>query len=267
MLFESEASNENCAPPGASKRFDGYAKIQHLFRLVRKFHHPIVVFVGGSSSWPDMRRTQLEETVRLASHILSQWCLDVPIILVVLSRNVSVNVLGVWLADKVLAFEDACFSMAMVDSVETHLVSIGARSLRDHGVIDGTIDTFNGRGHDSPAGMPMLGQMSVLLNRTLKELASLSSTELLRKRREKVELIARLASNNTQAISSSHDVMAGPSLRVAGAEVSVPSMNRRTSECFINDAESLRIDVSTPLGHRELGVGAVVASRVKGATR
>ena len=223
MLFEKEAADENCSQPGAPKRLDGYSKIQHLFRLVQKFQHPIVVLVGGPLSWPDMRRrTQLDETVGLASHIVSQWYLKVPIVLIVLSRNVSGNVFGAWLADKVFAFEDACFLMAMVDSVETHLVSISARSLRDHGVIDGTMDSLNGSGHDLPAGMPELSQMRVLLNATLKELVSLSSAELFRKRMEKVELIARLASNKTQAISSDNGATAGLNPRMTGAEVSVP---------------------------------------------
>jgi acetyl-CoA carboxylase alpha subunit len=228
MLFEGEAPTEEGAPRRESLRLDGYAKIQHLFRLARKFQHPIVVFVGGPSSLPDItrRKTQPEEAFRFASHVHSQWSLDVPIILVVLSRKISGNIFGAWLADRVLAFEDTSFSLAMVDHRETHLVQMDARALRGRGIIDGTLVASDCDGHGSPVAIPKPRQLRAALSALLEGLACLSSRELLFRRREKVEQVATFTSHHTEAISRERVVMPRPTFHPMGPEVSASPHHR-----------------------------------------
>jgi acetyl-CoA carboxylase carboxyl transferase subunit alpha len=192
MLYEDEGRSESCSPPPGLTRLNGYQKTQHLFRLAQKFRHPIVVFAGSPSSLPDVKMTKPDEALRFANHIHSQWHLEVPIILVVLSRKVSGNIFGAWLADKVLAFEETCFSMAMLDQGENHLVRLGARHLLHQGIIDGTISESVCNGHGSPVVMPKPRQLRIALDAILEELSCVSPGQLLLRRKEKIERVSAL---------------------------------------------------------------------------
>ncbi len=194
ILYEDDQGRHNCAPIPTLKRFNGYQKTQHLFRLARKFNRPIIIFTSSSGSLPGQDMTEPNEMTGFAKHVLSQLNLEVPLIVVVLSRKMSGNIFGAWLADKVLAFENARFSMALVGQWENRLIQVGAQSLLHQGIIDKMISVPVRGGPASRGRMPTPKQLRIALCTILDELFLISPEELIFRRGEKIEKVAAMMS-------------------------------------------------------------------------
>ena len=194
ILYEDDQGRHNCAPIRTLKRFNGYQKTQHLFRLARKFNRPIIIFTSSSGSLPGQDMTEPNEMTGFAKHVLSQLNLEVPLIVVVLSRKMSGNIFGAWLADKVLAFENARFSMALVGQWENRLIQVGAQSLLHQGIIDKMISVPVRGGPASRGRMPTPKQLRIALCTILDELFLISPEELIFRRGEKIEKVAAMMS-------------------------------------------------------------------------
>ena len=194
ILYENDQGGNNCGPTPTRNRLNGYQKTQHLFRLARKFNRPIIMFTSSSASLPGQEMTETDEAVGFAKHVLSQSHLKVPIIVVALSRRMSGDIFGAWLADRVLAFENARFSMAIVDQWENRFIQVGARYLLHQGIIDKMI-SLPARGRPaSRMRRPMPRQLRIVLGVLLDEVFLISPEELIFRRREKIEKIAAMMS-------------------------------------------------------------------------
>jgi acyl-CoA carboxylase subunit beta len=189
--YENGQGRKNCAPIPTLKRFNGYQKTQHLFRLARKFNRPIIIFTSSSASLPG-HMTEPTEITGFAKHMLSQSNLEVPLIVVALSRKMSGNIFGAWLGDKVLAFENARFSMAIVGQWENRLIQVKARSLFYQGIIDRMIFVPVRSGPASRGRMPTPKQLRITLCTILDELFLISPKELIFRRGERIEKIAAM---------------------------------------------------------------------------
>ena len=194
ILYENDQGRNNCGPTPMPTRLNGYQKTQHLFRLARKFNRPIIMFTSSSVSLPGNDITELDEAVGFAKHVISQSHLEVPIIVVALSRRVSGDIFASWLADKILAFENARFSMAIADKWENRLIQVGARSLLHQGIIDKMISVSARGGAVSRVRMPTPRQLKIVLGTILDEVCRVSPEELIVRRRGKIEKIMAMMS-------------------------------------------------------------------------
>ena len=194
ILYENNQGGNNCSPIPTHKRLNGYQKAQHLFRLARKFNRPIIMFASSPASVPGKEMTEPEEAVGFAKHVFSQSHLEVPIIVVALSRRVSGDIFGSWLADKVLAFENARFSMAIVDQWENRFIQVGARYLLHQGIIDEMISMPARGGPALRVRMPTPKQLRIVLGTILDEVFLVSPEELIFRRGKKIEKIVAMMS-------------------------------------------------------------------------
>ena len=194
ILYENDQRRNNSTPIPALKRLNGYQKTQHLFRLARKFNRPVIVFTSSSASLPGQEITEPDDMRGFAKHVLSQSNLEVPLIVVALSRKISGDIFGAWLADKVLAFENARFSMALVGQWENRLIQVGARSLLYQGIIDKMISVPARNGPASRGRMPTPKQLRIALGTILDEVFLISPEELIFRRGEKIEKVAAMVS-------------------------------------------------------------------------
>lgn len=194
LLYENDQGGNNCSPIPTHKRLNGYQKVQHLFRLAGKFNRPIIMFASSPASVPGKEMTEPDEALGFAKHVFSQSHLEVPIIVVALSRRVSGDIFGSWLADKVLAFENARFSMAIVDQWENRFIQVGARYLLHQGIIDEMISMPARGGPASRVRMPTPKQLRIVLGTILEEVLLFSPEELIFRRREKIEKIVAMMS-------------------------------------------------------------------------
>ncbi len=194
ILYENDQGHNNCASTRTLKRFNGYQKTQHLFRLARKFNRPIIMFTSSSASLPGQDMTEPNEMTGFAKHVLSQSNLEVPLIVVALSRKMSGDIFGAWLADKVLAFENARFSMALVGQWENRIIQVGARSLLYQGIIDKMISVPVRSGPTLRGRMPTPKQLRIALGIILDEVFLISPEELIFRRGERIEKVAAMMS-------------------------------------------------------------------------
>jgi acetyl-CoA carboxylase alpha subunit len=194
ILYENDQGRKNCAPIPTLKRLNGYQKTQQLFRLARKFNRPIIIFTSSSASLPGQEMIEPIEMIGFAKHMLSQSNLEVPLIVVALNRKMSGDIFGAWLADKVLAFEDARFSMALVGQWENRLIQVEARSLLYQGIIDKMISVPARGGPASRGRMPTPKQLRIALGTILEEVFLVSPEELRYRRGEKIDKVAAMMS-------------------------------------------------------------------------
>ena len=193
ILCKNDHGSNNGVSIPNHKRLNGYQKTQHLFRLAKKFNRPIVMFTNSPASLPGTEMSEPDEALGFAKHVLSQSYLEVPIILVLLSRIISCHIFGAWLADKIIALEDAHFLMTIFDQGKVQLIQVEARHLLRQGIIDKTISESVCGGPASQVMMPTPRQLRIILGEILDEVSRVTPEELMLRRREKIEkAVARI---------------------------------------------------------------------------
>ncbi len=194
LYCKNEHSGNSHSSAPASARLSGYRAAQHLMGLACKFNRPVVVFTTSQTSLQGVCIAEPHEAQGFSNHILSQCRLEVPIILAVLSRWSSGDILGAWLADKILALEQTRFSMTVFDQEKNIPVQVGATYLLHHGVIDQTVPVPSGGMYDSQVTMPKPKRLRDALSMLLEEVSHVSPKELMIRRKEKIERISEIAS-------------------------------------------------------------------------
>src|SRR5690242_7526048 len=102
---------KKCTIEAARRRSMEFRKSQHLIRLAQRFKQPIVVCVVDPPVSSKAATARWYEPFEVSKHLLSQWTLDVPVVLLVLASKVSCGIFGVWLPDKSVALAHTKFLM------------------------------------------------------------------------------------------------------------------------------------------------------------
>jgi acetyl-CoA carboxylase alpha subunit len=84
-------------------------KSQHVLRLAQRFGRPIVVCVADPPGSEKAGAAIQRRAAASALHVMSQWKLDVPVILVISAAKVPLGIFGVWLADRCLSLAHSKF--------------------------------------------------------------------------------------------------------------------------------------------------------------
>ena len=172
-------------------RADGVRKFQHLMQLAHKFSRPVVVYFDDPTSSSGTAITELHEALGLPKHLLSQWYLEVPIILVVLTNKSAYDIFGIWLADKAIALEQARFMMTIPDRRKNHRIIVSTEELVRGGVIDKAIPAPSNLARHSQSAMSY--RLRGALTRMLDEVSHVSPRELKVRRLAKVARVEAIA--------------------------------------------------------------------------
>ena len=175
----------------ARSRASGYRKADHLMQLSHKFRKPIVVCFVAPPPSSGTIAAESREDLCLPKHILSQWNLDVPIILVALTTKSSYDIFGVWLADKTIALEQAQFVTTIAGQEKQRRINVRAEELLRGGVIDKTIPASSKSTRHSEAVMPY--RLRAVLSQMLDEVSYVSPKELMVHRRAKLARVEAMA--------------------------------------------------------------------------
>ena len=108
-------------------------------QLAHKFKKPIVVCFVAPASSSGLILAERNEALGLPKHIFSQWCLDVPIVIVILTSKSTYDFFGLWLAEKSLALDQTRFVLALQCQGRNRRFSVDAMKLVHSGIIDKTI--------------------------------------------------------------------------------------------------------------------------------
>ncbi|WP_248958973.1 acetyl-CoA carboxylase, carboxyltransferase subunit beta [Sphaerisporangium perillae] len=181
----------------------GYRKSARLMRLAAKLGLPVVTLVDTPGADPGVKAEQGGQAVAIGENLRLMAGLPVPIVAVVTGEGGSGGALALTVADEVLAFSGAVYSVISPEGCAAILwrdaaaapraaeaLRIGARHLLELGVADGVIPEPPG-GAQSDAAAAAAALRAALVAR-LEELMSHDIAGLLSRRRARIRAFGRV---------------------------------------------------------------------------
>lgn len=95
---------------------EGYRKALRLMKMAEKFNLPIISFVDTPGAFPGIGSEERHVAEAIAVNLLEMSRLRVPILTVVIGEGGSGGALGIAVADRVLIFENAYYSVISPES-------------------------------------------------------------------------------------------------------------------------------------------------------
>ena len=175
---------------------EGYRKALRLMRMADKFGLPIITLIDTAGAYPGIGAEERHIAEAIAVNLREMMLLEVPTIAVVIGEGGSGGALGVGVADRVLIFENAYYSVISPEGCAAILwkdraaapkaaeaLKITARHLLELKLVDGVLPEPLGGAHNDPAT-----SAATLKEHLLAELAALEkipTAERLKQRYEK----------------------------------------------------------------------------------
>ena len=172
---------------------EGYRKALRLMRMAEKFGRPVVTFIDTPGAYPGIGAEERGQAEAIARNLYVMSRLAVPIISIVIGEGGSGGALALGVSDRVLMLEHAVYSVISPegcasirwksaeragDAAET--MGITAPRLKSLGLIDRIINEPVGGAHRDHRAMAQ--SVKKALQEALKQLAGLSSGELIERR-------------------------------------------------------------------------------------
>ncbi len=187
---------ENLLRNFGSPHPEGYRKALRLMKLGERFGLPVVCLIDTPGAYPGVGAEERHIGEAIAVNLREMMVLETPIISVVIGEGGSGGALGIGVADRVLIFENAYYSVISPEGCAAILwkhrkhapeaaeaLKLNARELLALGVVDGVIDEpLGGAHHDHAATAALLKDVVV---RELTELKRVKPADLLEARYQK----------------------------------------------------------------------------------
>lgn len=168
---------------------EGYRKAMRLMEMAQRFQLPIVTFIDTPGAYPGVGAEERHVAEAIAVNIRDMSQLEVPVIAVVIGEGGSGGALGIGVADRVLIFENAYYSVISPEGCAAILwkdrsaapkaaeaLKLGARDLLKLKIVDDVVDEPFGGAHNDPAAAAE--SLREALEKHLDPLLKLSKTEL-----------------------------------------------------------------------------------------
>lgn len=175
---------------------EGYRKALRVMHLAAKFGRPVFTFIDTPGAYPGIDAEERGQAEAIARNLREMARLPVPIVVTITGEGGSGGALAIAVGDRVNMLENSvysvispegCASILWRDSTKAEAAAealkITARDLNELGIIDEIIPEPEGGAHlDHEASAVSVGRA---LDRSLRELLSLTPRELLQQRYEK----------------------------------------------------------------------------------
>jgi acetyl-CoA carboxylase carboxyl transferase subunit alpha len=175
---------------------EGYRKALRVMHLAAKFGRPVFTFIDTPGAYPGIDAEERGQAEAIARNLREMARLPVPIVVTVTGEGGSGGALAIAVGDRVNMLENSvysvispegCASILWRDSTKAEVAAealkITARDLNELGIIDEIIPEPEGGAHlDHEASAAAVGRA---LDRSLRELLSLTPRDLLQQRYEK----------------------------------------------------------------------------------
>jgi acetyl-CoA carboxylase carboxyl transferase subunit alpha len=182
---------------------EGYRKALRLMRMAEKFGLPVLTFVDTPGAFPGIGAEERHVAEAIAVNLREMAVLRVPIVTTILGEGGSGGALGIAVADRVLIFENAYYSVISPEGCAAILwkdrasapraadaLRLDPTSLKRFGVVDEIIEEpFGGNHHDHDGAAAAL---KTVLLRHLSELSSLPPDRLVNQRYERFRVLGVL---------------------------------------------------------------------------
>jgi len=181
---ENISRNFGCVHP------EGYRKAIRLMEMAGKFNLPIIIFIDTPGAYPGIGAEERGQAQAIASNLKDMAGVKTPIIATVIGEGGSGGALGIGVADKVCILEHAYYSVISPEGCASILwrnalrapeaaeaLKITSEHLVSFGIVDEVIAEPLGGAHYDPVVVAQ--KLKKVLLKYVKELSSLSDTELL----------------------------------------------------------------------------------------
>ncbi len=125
---------------------EGYRKAQRLMRQAEKFSLPVVCFVDTPAAHAGVGAEERGQAWAIAESLLCMLSLRTPIVSVVLSEGGSGGALALALADRVLALENAVYTVAPPETCAAILYRDASQRARAAAALKPGVDTAHALG-------------------------------------------------------------------------------------------------------------------------
>jgi len=189
-------TKENIMRNFGSAHPEGYRKALRLMRIADKFGLPIITLIDTAGAYPGIGAEERHIAEAIAVNLREMTMMEVPIVATVIGEGGSGGALGIGVADRVLIFENAYYSVISPEGCAAILwkdrsasakaaeaLKITAKHLLELKLVDEIIPEPLGGAHTNVAETAATFKATLL--RHLEELTGLSGAERLKKRYEK----------------------------------------------------------------------------------
>ncbi len=186
---------------------EGYRKALRLMKLAEKFHVPVITLIDTPGAWAGLGAEERGQSEAIARNLFEMSRLEVPVVATVIGEGGSGGALALGVADRVLMFENAVYSVITIEGCAAILwkdgkspemkeraaqaLRITAQDLLDLGVIDEILPEPLGGAHTNHEVAAKTLQEALVRN--LDELRRLKPDKLVRRRREKYLRMGRVS--------------------------------------------------------------------------
>jgi acetyl-CoA carboxylase carboxyl transferase alpha subunit len=191
-------------------RPEGYRKAARLLRLAEKLGLPVVTFIDTPGAYPGLEAEERGQAVAIAENLRLMARLPVPVVAVVTGEGGSGGALALGVADRVLMFDSATYSVISPEGCAAILwrspaqapaaaaaLGLDARRLLASGIVDGVVPEPEGGAHRDPGAAAEA--LRAALEAVLGELVDLPPGELLRRRRARLRGLGQAVSRQRDA--------------------------------------------------------------------
>jgi acyl-CoA carboxylase subunit beta len=172
----------------------GYRKAARLMRLAAKLRMPLITFIDTPGAYPGVEAEQQGQAIAIAENLRLMSTLPVPVIAVVTGEGGSGGALALGVANRVLMFASAIYSVISPEGCASILwksataapaaagaLGLRARDLLAAGIVDGVIPEPAGGVAREPGAAARL--LASALAGTLRDLSRLTPGQLVADRR------------------------------------------------------------------------------------
>jgi acetyl-CoA carboxylase carboxyl transferase subunit alpha len=200
-------TKENILRNFGSAHPEGYRKALRLMRMADKFGLPIIALIDTAGAYPGIGAEERHIAEAIAVNLREMMLFDVPIIAAVIGEGGSGGALGIGVADRVLIFENAYYSVISPEGCAAILwkdrtaaakaaeaLKITAKDLFELKLVDEIIpEPLGGAHNDLPESAKNFKEV---LLRNLEQLKKLSPTERLELRYRKFRAHGNVVENS-----------------------------------------------------------------------
>lgn len=176
---------------------DGYRKALRLMKQAEKFDRPIICFIDTPGAYPGIQAEERGQAEAIAKNLYEMSKIKVPIISVIVGEGGSGGALALCVANKIVMFENAIFSVVSPEGCASILwrdsslapkaaerLKITAQDLMELGVIDFILK--------EDGLYTMCKQLKKMLITNLRDSDKYSNEELVKLRCEKIRNIGKI---------------------------------------------------------------------------
>jgi acetyl-CoA carboxylase carboxyl transferase subunit alpha len=187
---ENVMRNFGCAHP------EGYRKALRLMRLAEKFGMPVISLIDTPGAFPGIGSEERHISEAIAVNLRGMINLRVPVIAAVIGEGGSGGALGIGVADRVLIFENAYYSVISPEACSAILwrdrrhaaeaaeaLKLTAHDLLNLGVVDEIVPEPEGGAHHNCD--VAAANLSEALQKNLERVCAIGIDELIENRYEK----------------------------------------------------------------------------------